>query len=95
MTSASLSPPTRSLTTNIVIGEVLSGFETLEQIDSLPIAKAAGLGKDEGTAVSRGKQCYYGSTDTFCFQNKPLKKVVIRTAAMTSVEFSGTPRGGL
>ena len=63
-----------------VIGEVLEGFETVRRIGDLPVISYAGQGN--GAEQSRAKQCFYGSSDTFCSHLKPIKKVSISTSLL-------------
>ncbi len=64
----------------IVIGRVVDGLDSLATLATLPVVKAAdGFGQGEGSSASRAKACSYGSTNTYCSQNKPLKKVTLRS----------------
>jgi len=64
--------------TNKVIGRVLEGMDTLEFLADVPVVSFSGQG--EGMATSRQKQCFYGSSDTYCSQLKPIKKILIQTS---------------
>ena len=73
-------------TDSLVIGKVLKGMDVLQEISELPTVKAADIfGQGEGSSGgSRAKACYYGSTNSFCSQLKPLKKVVMRPSVVKS-----------
>ena len=68
----------------VVIGRVVDGLETVAALDALPVVKAAAMmgQSDRGAEGSREKSCAYGSTEAYCSQLKPLKKVTLARAAV-------------
>jgi len=73
--------------TNMVIGEVVLPpgeqgpiSDALRFINEIPVIKYAGQG--QGSEASRSKQCFYGSSDTFCSQLKPIKKMTLETSVL-------------
>ena len=68
----------------VVIGRVVDGLDTLAALDALPVVKAAAMmgQSDRGAEGSREKSCAYGSTEAYCSQLKPLKKVTLARAAV-------------
>ena len=65
-----------------VIGRVLDGEQILAEMDALPVVGFIGASDGAATDSSRGKACYYGSAESFCAQNKPLKKLTVARAAV-------------
>ena len=67
-----------------VIGRVVDGLDTVAALDALPVVKAAAMmgQSDRGAEGSREKSCAYGSTEAYCSQLKPLKKVTLARAAV-------------
>ena len=68
-----------------VIGMVLDaeGLATVATLDSLPLVRAAeAFGQGEGSDTSRAKACAYGSPNSYCSQNKPLRKVTLMRASV-------------
>ena len=61
---------------------MLDGMEAVQELDAAPVVKAAGFVNAEASAESRGKSCFYGSANAYCAQNKPLRKVVLRSATV-------------
>ena len=67
----------------MVIGRVIDGMETVEALDAVPVVKAADILDVEAASASRAKACAYGSANSYCSQNKPLKKILlVRTAVL-------------
>jgi len=69
-----------------VIGRVLDedGLAAVRYLASVPVVKAAdAFGQGQGGSASREKACAYGSPNSYCSQNKPLKKVtLVRTSLL-------------
>lgn len=68
----------------IVIGRVLKGLDALAELDAAPVVKAAEALGVESASSSRGKACFYGSPNSYCAQNKPLRKILLRNARVLS-----------
>lgn len=67
----------------VVIGRVLEGMAVLEEMDALPVVRAAEVfSQGEGASASRAKACAYGSANQYCSQLKPLKKLVLSRIAV-------------
>ena len=67
----------------VVIGRVLQGMERVQQLDAMPVVRAAGMmGQGDGSSTSREKACSYGSANAYCNQNKPLKKITLLRASV-------------
>ena len=59
-------------------------MQALRELDALPVVKAAEVLNVEAASSSREKACAYGSANSYCAQNKPLRKVtLLRTAVLT------------
>ena len=67
-----------------VIGRVLDAesMAALAELDALPVVKAAEVLGVEASKASREKACTYGSSNSYCNQNKPLKKVTLLRSAV-------------
>lgn len=62
--------------THVVVGRVIGGLETIQQINQVPVVKSAKFGgSDQKSAPSRA--CRYGSNELYCNENKPLQKLSI------------------
>ena len=62
---------------------MLEGIESVAALDMVPVVKAAEILDVEAASASRAKACAYGSANSYCSQNKPLKKIVLmRTAVL-------------
>lgn len=74
---------------NIVIGKVIDGMSVLQRLNAIPVVQSAGakssplslpFGKSGATATTRNspsRACRYGSSELYCNEFKPLKKVLI------------------
>lgn len=75
-----LAPAPELDSTNVVIGQVLPDLSSengLQFLGNFPVVNYVGQGM--GGSSSRSKQCFYGSTEKFCSQLKPIKKMTLRT----------------
>ena len=66
----------------VVIGRVLEGMDSVAALDALPVVKAADALNVEAASNSREKACAYGSANSYCAQNKPLRKVLLLRVAV-------------
>lgn len=75
--SITLSPQLQLDKTSLVIGKVLEGADFLKEIEGLPVVLYPGQDANPEPDATRSKACFYGGTDSFCSQLKPLKKVTV------------------
>jgi cyclophilin family peptidyl-prolyl cis-trans isomerase len=72
----SSSPSSNLDETNLVVGIVMDGIDTIQQINQVGVVRSAKLGGvDQKAAPSRS--CRYGSNELYCNENKPLQKLTI------------------
>lgn len=66
----------------VVIGRVLEGLDVVAQLDAATVVRAADVLGVEAATASREKACAYGSANSYCAQNKPLKKITLVRATV-------------
>ena len=69
----------------VVIGRVMDdkGLDVIKTLDAMPVVRAAAMmGQGDGASASRESACAYGSANSYCSQNKPLKKITLARASM-------------
>lgn len=69
----------------VVIGRVMDdkGLSVVAALDAMPVVRAAAMmGQGDGASASRESACAYGSPNSYCSQNKPLKKITLARASI-------------
>lgn len=70
---------------NIVIGRVLEGMDVVIRINEVPVIQSAKLSFSGKERAGPSRACRYGSTNLYCNELKPLRKLVIsQTGIMES-----------
>lgn len=69
---------------NIVIGKVIDGMDVVRRLNAIPVVQSGGLnykglaGGDKSEKRSApSRACRYGSSELYCNEFKPLKKILI------------------
>jgi cyclophilin family peptidyl-prolyl cis-trans isomerase len=62
---------------NIVIGRVLEGMDVVLRINEVPVIQSAKLSFSEKERAGPSRACRYGSTNLYCNELKPLRKLMI------------------
>lgn len=70
---------------NIVVGRVIDGMDVVRRLNNIPVVQSAqGINYKGLTGASASKRsapsraCRYGSTELYCNEFKPLKKILIQ-----------------
>lgn len=69
--------------TNIVIGKVIDGMDVVKKLNALPVVQSSSVGYkalaggDPSKRSAPSRACRYGSSELYCNEFKPLKKVTI------------------
>lgn len=74
--------------TNIVIGKVIKGMDVVKKLNELPVVQSSSIGYkalaggDPSKRSAPSRACRYGSSELYCNEYKPLKKVTIYRSGM-------------
>jgi len=63
--------------TNIVVGRVIGGMDVVRKLNQLPVVQSSLAGGDPSKRSGPSKACRYGSSELYCNEFKPLKKISI------------------
>ena len=69
--------------TNIVVGKVIDGMDVVKKLNALPVVQSSSIGYkalaggDPSKRSAPSRACRYGSSELYCNEFKPLKKVTI------------------
>ena len=69
--------------TNIVVGRVIDGMDVVKKLNELPVIQSSSIGYkalasgDPSKRSAPSRACRYGSSELYCNEFKPLKKVTI------------------
>jgi cyclophilin family peptidyl-prolyl cis-trans isomerase len=63
--------------TNLVVGIVLDGLDTIQRINQVGVVRSAKLGGGVDQKAAPSRSCRYGSNELYCSENKPLQKLTI------------------
>ncbi len=75
--------------TNIVVGKVIGGMDVVRKLNQLPVVQSSSIGYkglaggDPSKRAAPSRACRYGSSELYCNEFKPLKKVsIFRTGSL-------------
>lgn len=75
--------------TNIVVGRVIGGIDVLRRLNQIPVVQSSAVGYkvfsggDPSKRSAPSRACRYGSSELYCNEFKPLKKIsVFRTGVV-------------
>jgi Cyclophilin type peptidyl-prolyl cis-trans isomerase/CLD. len=68
---------------NIVVGRVIGGMNVVKRLNDLPVVQSPiGGGGSSNKRIAPSRACRYGSTELYCNEFKPLKKILIQNTGL-------------
>lgn len=68
---------------NIVVGRVIGGINVVKRLNELPVVQSPiGGGGSSNKRIAPSRACRYGSTELYCNEFKPLKKILIQNTGL-------------
>lgn len=67
---------------NIVVGRVIGGMNVVKRLNELPVVQSPIGGSSSNKRLAPSRACRYGSTELYCNEFKPLKKILIQKTGL-------------
>lgn len=67
---------------NIVVGRVIGGLDVVQRLNDLPVVQSAKFSGSANKRSAPSRACRYGSTELYCNEFKPLRKILIQNSGI-------------